>query len=89
VRDDGIDALDGEAGELWLANPATMAGYWNDPPATAVSSLPRGAPRPLSAARGPMLPMVSAPPPQPPPPRPAPAAPHPQSKASRDKSEVL
>jgi crotonobetaine/carnitine-CoA ligase len=30
VRDDGADAADGEAGELWLSNPATMAGYWGD-----------------------------------------------------------
>ncbi len=30
VRDDGMDAADGEAGELWLSNPATMAGYWGD-----------------------------------------------------------
>ncbi len=30
VRDDGKDASDGEAGELWLSNPGTMAGYWND-----------------------------------------------------------
>ncbi len=30
VRDDGTDAAEGEAGELWLSNPATMAGYWGD-----------------------------------------------------------
>jgi crotonobetaine/carnitine-CoA ligase len=35
VRDDGTDANDGEPGELWLQNPATMAGYWNDPDATS------------------------------------------------------
>jgi len=35
VRDDGTDATDGEAGELWLANPATMRGYWDDPAQTA------------------------------------------------------
>ena len=34
VRDDGGDAADGETGELWLSNPATMAGYWNDPEQT-------------------------------------------------------
>jgi crotonobetaine/carnitine-CoA ligase len=34
VRDDGSDAADGEAGELWLANPATMRGYWDDPAQT-------------------------------------------------------
>lgn len=37
VRDDGTDAADGEAGELWLANPATMAGYWGDPAQTAAA----------------------------------------------------
>ena len=31
VRDYGTDASDGEAGELWLANPAIMRGYWGDP----------------------------------------------------------
>ncbi len=30
VRDDGTDANDDETGELWLANPATMRGYWGD-----------------------------------------------------------
>jgi crotonobetaine/carnitine-CoA ligase len=30
VRDDGSDASDDETGELWLANPATMRGYWGD-----------------------------------------------------------
>lgn len=34
VREDGSDASVGEAGELWLSNPATMASYWNDPHAT-------------------------------------------------------
>jgi len=34
VRDDGTDARDDEVGELWLSNPATMRGYWNDPAAT-------------------------------------------------------
>jgi crotonobetaine/carnitine-CoA ligase len=37
VRDDGGDAADGEAGELWLANPATMRGYWEDPAQTAAA----------------------------------------------------
>ena len=41
VRDDGTDAADGEAGELWLANPATMRGYWDDPVQTA-ATLARG-----------------------------------------------
>ena len=35
IRDDGGDAADGEPGELWLANPATMRGYWDDPEQTA------------------------------------------------------
>jgi crotonobetaine/carnitine-CoA ligase len=30
VREDGGDAGAGESGELWLSNPATMAGYWRD-----------------------------------------------------------
>jgi len=37
VRDDGADASEGEAGELWLANPATMRGYWDDPEQTAAT----------------------------------------------------
>ncbi|HEY8091547.1 MAG TPA: AMP-binding protein, partial [Polyangiaceae bacterium] len=37
VREDGSDAADGEAGELWLANPATMRGYWDDRAASAVA----------------------------------------------------
>ena len=41
IRDDGTDAPDGEPGELWLANPATMRGYWDDPLQTAVA-LARG-----------------------------------------------
>jgi crotonobetaine/carnitine-CoA ligase len=35
VRDDGADAADGEAGELWLRNPALMKGYWDAPAQTA------------------------------------------------------
>jgi crotonobetaine/carnitine-CoA ligase len=37
VRDDGSDAPDGEAGELWLRNPATMRGYWDDAVQTAAA----------------------------------------------------
>jgi crotonobetaine/carnitine-CoA ligase len=37
VRDDGSDASDGEAGELWLANAATMRGYWAADAATAAA----------------------------------------------------
>lgn len=35
VRDDGNDASEGEAGELWLQNPATMREYWRAPEETA------------------------------------------------------
>lgn len=35
VRDDGSDAAPGEAGELWLSNPAIMKGYWGAPDETA------------------------------------------------------
>jgi crotonobetaine/carnitine-CoA ligase len=35
VRDDGTDVSIGEAGELLLANPAIMKGYWADPAQTA------------------------------------------------------
>lgn len=35
VRDDGTDAPAGEPGELWLSNPAIMAGYLNAPAETA------------------------------------------------------
>jgi len=37
VQDDGADAPDAEAGELWLANPATMRGYWEEPEQTAAA----------------------------------------------------
>jgi crotonobetaine/carnitine-CoA ligase len=35
VEDDGQDAADGEVGEMWLQNPATMKGYLGDPAETA------------------------------------------------------
>jgi crotonobetaine/carnitine-CoA ligase len=35
VRDGGTEASDGEAGEMWLQNPATMRGYWEDAAQTA------------------------------------------------------
>jgi crotonobetaine/carnitine-CoA ligase len=37
VREDGSDAAPGEAGELWLANPAIMKEYWGDPGATSAA----------------------------------------------------
>jgi crotonobetaine/carnitine-CoA ligase len=37
VRDDGTEAADGEPGELWLSNPATMRGYWDDPVQSATA----------------------------------------------------
>jgi crotonobetaine/carnitine-CoA ligase len=37
VRDDGLPAPDGEAGELLLRNPAVTPGYWHDPGATAAA----------------------------------------------------
>lgn len=37
VRDDGSEAAPGETGELWLQNPATMSGYWNDEATTALA----------------------------------------------------
>jgi crotonobetaine/carnitine-CoA ligase len=37
VRDDGTEAADGEPGEMWLQNPATMPGYWEDAAQTAAA----------------------------------------------------
>jgi acyl-CoA synthetase (AMP-forming)/AMP-acid ligase II len=40
VRDDDgepVDGSTGDTGEVWLRSPATMAGYWNDPDATAAT----------------------------------------------------
>ncbi len=37
VRDDGGDAADDEPGELWLQNPATMAGYLRAPQETGAA----------------------------------------------------
>jgi len=35
VGDDGCDASAGEAGEIWVAGPMRMTGYWGCPEATA------------------------------------------------------
>lgn len=35
VDDDGRELPPGETGELWIASPMVVRGYWNDPQATA------------------------------------------------------
>jgi acyl-CoA synthetase (AMP-forming)/AMP-acid ligase II len=35
VGDDGTDVAPGEAGELWIAGPMVVPGYWDNPEATA------------------------------------------------------
>ena len=35
VDEDGLDALDGDAGEIWVRGPNVFAGYWGDAEATA------------------------------------------------------
>jgi acyl-CoA synthetase (AMP-forming)/AMP-acid ligase II len=43
VRDEaGTELPPGEAGEVWLRGPSTMAGYWHDPEATARVLTPDG-----------------------------------------------
>lgn len=37
VRDDGTEAAEDEPGELWLSNPAIMAGYLNSPAETSAA----------------------------------------------------
>ncbi len=42
VGDDGADVSTGEVGELYLAGPHVMAGYWNNPGETARALDPEG-----------------------------------------------
>jgi fatty-acyl-CoA synthase len=37
VREDGLEAVTGEAGELWIRGPIVTPGYWNQPEATAAA----------------------------------------------------
>jgi len=42
VDADGDDALDGDAGEIWVRGPNVFAGYWEEPTATAQVLTPDG-----------------------------------------------
>jgi long-chain acyl-CoA synthetase len=42
VGPDGRDVPDGEVGELWTRSAQNMAGYWNNPAATAAAITPDG-----------------------------------------------
>jgi acyl-CoA synthetase (AMP-forming)/AMP-acid ligase II len=37
IDEEGMPKAVGEVGDLWLRTPSQMAGYWNDPDATAVT----------------------------------------------------
>jgi long-chain acyl-CoA synthetase len=42
VDESGHDALEGDAGEVWVKGPNVFQGYWNDPEATARALTPDG-----------------------------------------------
>jgi long-chain acyl-CoA synthetase len=42
VDDDGVDVLEGDAGEVWVRGANVFAGYWEDPEATAAALTPDG-----------------------------------------------
>ena len=42
VDEDGDDALDGDAGEIWVRGPNVFPGYWEDPVASDAALAPNG-----------------------------------------------
>ncbi|MHB1487648.1 MAG: AMP-binding protein [Acidimicrobiales bacterium] len=42
VDEDGMDALDGDAGEIWVRGPNVFPGYWDDPAATQAALTAEG-----------------------------------------------
>ena len=42
VDEEGEDALEGDAGEIWVRGPNVFAGYWEDPDATAAAKTEDG-----------------------------------------------